>query len=247
MWGGPFAVFSDIHSNLEALEAVLEDMDSRGALPHVCLGDLVGYGPNPKECLQRVRGLGCEILKGNHDEAILKPARVRHMNEVARHGLEFSISKLSQEQSEYLGQLPLVFTEERATYVHSSLDQPARWNYVNEEIDVRSHFENQRTRVTFCGHTHTPMVYCLEDPEADIEVLEGEGRIHLPSDRKILINVGSVGQPRDMCPDACYVVCDPKIRWVEFRRVPYDISKTRRKVARANLHEFIGLRLLLGI
>lgn len=247
---GNFAVFSDVHSNLEAFEAVLGDMAERGVTPVACLGDTVGYGPSPRECLlksQQLQQEGCILLRGNHDEAVARPARLRQMNEVARNGAQHSIEKLTAAQIEFLSELPLSESIADCTFVHASLHEPGRWHYILDEEDLLDHFEAQTTRAAFCGHTHTPMVYLFNEKDDEINIVEGVGRVRIPASAKFLVNVGSVGQPRDLSPDACYVVCDKAMRTIEFRRVPYDVARTRRKVARANLHEFIGLRLLLGI
>ena len=239
------AVFGDLHSNLEAFQAVLADMASIGVNRYVCLGDIVGYGANPRQCLELVRSLGCPVVKGNHDAFVAADADVDGINEAAQRGIEFSRRKLSAEQREYLGDLPFDFAEANCEFVHASLDSPEQWWYLQSERDVRFHFNFQVHPVAFCGHTHVPQVWHCSD-DGPITALRAKGQIELPGDGKVLINVGSVGQPRDLCPDACYVVFRPASREVEFRRVAYDVQKARRKILRAKLPRFSAQRLSLG-
>ena len=239
------AVFGDIHSNLEALAAVFADMDQFGVRDRVCLGDIVGYAANPSECLELVRSTGCPVVRGNHDAWAANDSLLDELRDVAQSGIEFSRRKLTPEQRDYLAALPLDISAGDCQYVHASLDAPAEWPYVVEEQDARDHFRAQTHPISFCGHTHLPRVWHRRT-SGEIKSWRGEGRVELPNVGKILINAGSVGQPRDLCPDACYVVFDSGSRWVEFRRVPYDIGKTKRKIVRAKLPRFTAQRLSLG-
>jgi diadenosine tetraphosphatase ApaH/serine/threonine PP2A family protein phosphatase len=239
------AVFSDIHSNLEAFQAVMADMDSVGVSLRVCLGDIVGYSANPNRCLEVVRSLGCLVIKGNHDAYAGNDDDLDQMNDAARSGIEFSRRKLSHEQRSYLTDLPLVATIGDCEFVHASLEEPQAWVYVTGEQDAREHFKAQTQPFCFCGHTHGPYVW-NQKTEGKITGCRGKGRIKLPTDGKTLINVGSVGQPRDLCPEACYVIFRPESREVEFRRMPYDVQKARRKIVRAKLPRYLAQRLSLG-
>ena len=239
------AVFSDVHSNLEALEAVLADMETRGARRFFCLGDIVGYGADPDACLERVRALGCPVIKGNHDAAAAIDKDNKRMNTPAQAGIDFSRKRLSPEQRKWLGNLPLALTEDDYEFVHGSMDAPEDWWYVLSPEEALLHFAAQKRPVCFCGHTHDPMLWHW-DGMGKLTIRHGEGRIVLPFDGKALINVGSVGQPRDLNPNACYALFNPLERWVEFRRVPYNISKAKRKITRAGLPLFSSQRLSLG-
>ena len=239
------AVFGDVHSNMEALRAVLEDMEGLQIRHRVCLGDTVGYAANPGQCLEAVRSLGCPVLKGNHDELAAGDGALNEMNDVARSGIEFSRRKLTPKQREYLAGLPLVISEGDCQFVHASLDAPAEWFYVVQEPDACAHFRVQPCSICFGGHTHVPRVW-HRGSDGEITTRRGDGRIELPNRGITLINVGSVGQPRDLCPDACYVVFNPQARWVEFRRIAYDVRKTKRKILRAKLPRFTAQRLSLG-
>src|SRR5271165_365216 len=239
------AAFGDVHSNLEALQAVLADMERLGLQRRVCLGDTVGYAANPAQCLEAVMSLGCPVLKGNHDDLTADDGVLSEMRDVAQIGIEFSRRKLMPEQRRYLVGLPLVISEGDCQFVHASLDAPGEWLYVVREPDARAHFRAQTHSICFCGHTHVPRVW-HRSSVGEITTWRGEGRIELPNGGKTLINAGSVGQPRDLCPDACYVIFDSQARKVEFRRVAYDLQKTKRKILRAKLPRFAAQRLSLG-
>jgi len=240
-----FAVFSDIHSNLEALQAVLADIAEQGIHRMMCLGDVVGYAANPSKCLNQVRDLGCPVLRGNHDAAAAWNYALVHMRDVAKRGIEFSRLKLSASQRAYLAELPLVFTDGVHEFVHASLYAPSDWRYIQNGVEALMHLTEQRCRLSFCGHTHVPGMWHLSGT-GNLKQWRGYGRLPLAPGGKTLINVGSVGQPRDGSPAACYVICDPEADCIEFRRVDYDIAKTRRKIMRAKLPAFVGERLSRG-
>jgi diadenosine tetraphosphatase ApaH/serine/threonine PP2A family protein phosphatase len=239
------AVFSDIHSNLEALEAVLADMDTLGIRRRVCLGDIVGYAANPGKCLKLVHSFGCPVLKGNHDALAASDDAMHDLRDVAEIGIKFARQKLTAEECEYLAGLPLTTVDGDCEFVHASLNRPEDWTYLVHREELREHFKAQTRRICFAGHTHVPCVWHLS-PSGELRSLGKQGRIELPTDAKILINVGSVGQPRDLCPDACYAIYDPSSNTVEFRRVAYEVSQTRRKIMRAKLPAFCAQRLSLG-
>ena len=239
------AVFADVHANMEALEAALADMDALSIQQRVCLGDIVGYAANPAQCVERIRGLGCPVVKGNHDAAAAEDIDLSDMRELAQRGIEFARRKLSTEQRAYLGRLPRTLSSEGSEFVHASLNKPDEWHYIMREADALAHFAAQVQRLSFCGHTHVPMMWHLSNT-GNIKTWSGHGRIELPAGGKTLVNVGSVGQPRDLQPAACYAICDAQAGWIEFRRVDYDIAKARRKILRAKLPRYAAQRLSLG-
>jgi diadenosine tetraphosphatase ApaH/serine/threonine PP2A family protein phosphatase len=240
-----FATFSDIHSNFQALEAMLEDMRALGISRTICLGDIVGYAAQPRECLEIVRTMECPVLKGNHDSAVVKQQDFFSMRNLARAGLEFSRKRLSASHRGYLNDLPLTMTMGDCQFVHASLHHPEYWTYLNRFEDMRDHFAVQTEPICFCGHTHVQGVWQLKEND-ELLSLGGEGRVQLPRDGKILINAGSVGQPRDKRPEACYALFEPEERVVEFRRLPYDIATAKARVLDAGLPPLIGERLESG-
>jgi predicted phosphodiesterase len=235
-------VFSDIHSNLEAFQAVLEDMRSRSFSRMICLGDIVGYAASPKECTDLVRSLDTEVLKGNHDFALVDSPTMLEMSAAAARGILFARKQVSASQADFLANLPMIATHGDCQFVHSSLDRPEQWTYLMREPEIRDHFKAQTHPIAFCGHTHIPAALWL-NPAGEVKLLGLRGRIELPKDGKVLINAGSIGQPRDRCPDACYVLYEPAAHAVEFRRVPYNIEGAKQKIIDAKLPKITAERL----
>ena len=245
MAGETWVVFSDIHSNLEAFQAVLADLRTIHFSRLMCLGDVVGYAANPKECVDLVRSLDTEVLRGNHDFGVVDDSTMLQMSGPAALGIRYAREQLSPGRCDFLANLPLVSSQGSLEFVHSSLDRPEDWTYLRREPEIRQHFEAQTQPVSFCGHTHIPAAVWL-NPKGEMHLLGSSGRIELPKDGKILINAGSVGQPRDRSPHACYVVYDAAHRSVEFRRVPYDVDRAKEKILEAGLPNITAERLSLG-
>jgi diadenosine tetraphosphatase ApaH/serine/threonine PP2A family protein phosphatase len=237
-----FALFGDIHANLEALEAVLTDAREQGCTDFVCLGDVVGYNANPSECLEIVRALGCPVVKGNHDEDASGDHSLDTMNPTAASALIWTREQLTEEQREWLRKLRMVRQVGDFTIVHSTLDQPSHWNYVTNRFDATSNFAYQFTQVCFHGHTHVPRVYVKD---SKVHEVPAESVVIEPKS-KYFINVGSVGQPRDGDWRASYAIYDPASSLIVFRRVEYDIMKTQQKIIDAGLPEMLASRLADG-
>lgn len=239
-----FAVFSDVHGNLEALEAVLADITAQRVKELICLGDVVGYGPNPSECLEMVRCLSCSVVLGNHDEACVEPGMERTLNEYARAGVIFSRNQLSNAQKGWLRNRPLQLDFDDFTAVHASLDDDEPWQYVLRPADALRHFLFQEKPLCFCGHSHRPEVWTLEGRR--VRCLAPANDLRLPAGARTLVNVGSVGQPRNLRPEACYVIYDRVSHSIGFRFVPYNVKETQRKILAAGLPRFLAQRLALG-
>jgi predicted phosphodiesterase len=236
------ALFGDIHANLEALEAVLEDAAKQDVTDYVCMGDVVGYNADPAACLERVRAMNCPTVKGNHDEDASGTHSLDSMNPTAAAALEWTRQQLDEEQRLWLRRLRMVRQVSDFTVVHSTLDQPAHWNYVTNRFDAMSNFSYQFTQVCFHGHTHVPRVYVksdkvVETPAESVVIEDGA---------KYFINVGSVGQPRDGDWRGCYAIYDIELKLVVFRRVEYDIATTQRKIIGAGLPETLAERIAEG-
>jgi diadenosine tetraphosphatase ApaH/serine/threonine PP2A family protein phosphatase len=245
------AILSDIHGNLEALEAVLADIAGQGVDDIYCLGDIVGYGPNPRECIDRAMGFGLSIL-GNHDQgALYDPEGFSSGAERAifwtRDQLEMDNGDPSQQAKrwEFLSELPRTHREGQFTYVHGSVRNPLS-EYVFPE-DVHNFRKLERIfalidRFAFQGHTHVPGVFTEDGRFFSPD--EIGARYPLPGN-KLMVNVGSVGQPRDGDPRACYILLSDT--QVEFRRVPYPVEKTMAKIhAVPELDPFLADRLQEG-
>lgn len=237
-----YAILGDIHSNLEALEAVLEDAKHQGVTHYACVGDIVGYNANPTECLQRVRELGGVIVRGNHDHYCSHDDDLNGFHPLAADAVDWTRRQLSVEDRMFLRSLRLVAIVESFTLVHSTLDMPERWGYVFDKFEADAHFHYQTTNVCFYGHTHVPLAFEKTD-----QVRGGlYTRIQVARGKKYFINVGSVGQPRDGDPRAAYVTYDLVKGLIELRRVAYDVAKAQKKIIEAGLPSRVAARLSFG-
>jgi len=237
-----FAIFSDIHANLEALEAVLKDARERKCTHFVCLGDVVGYNASPRECVKRIRELDCPVVKGNHDEQASLPAPSSDFNELAERAIKWTRDNLTDDDKKWLRDLPLQRRVHDFTIVHATLDTPGQWSYVFNNLDAAASFTYQRTNVCFFGHTHVPMVF-IRDQGVRRERIE---HIRIETARKYFINAGSVGQPRDGNWRAAYCIYDVENNLVELLRVKYDLATVQRKIAEAGLPRLLAERLAIG-
>ena len=248
------AVISDIHSNLEAFEAVLADLDGQNIEEIYCLGDLVGYGPDPLACIDRMMGLGSRVkicLLGNHDQAtIFDPEGFNSVAERAiywtRAALEEAKGPRTQDRLMFLCELPRCHRDGKIMFVHGSPRNPLNEYVFFDDIYEEGKMEKLFSIVPqycFQGHTHVPGVFtedlhyhsCQELPDGFYEL----------GTQKLMINVGSVGQPRDRDPRACYVVLDDDR--IQFRRIEYNVDQTCKKIADIpELDNFLGDRLRLG-
>lgn len=234
------AVISDIHGNLHALEAVLADIQIRGITDIVCLGDIVGYGAQPVECVERIRALGCPTIPGNHDSMVA--CDIENLSERIRPTMEWTRQQLSAEQKSWLASLPLTVEGDDYEAVHASLWQPETWRYLITADEARLHFKLQRQPVCFVGHSHQPRLW-VEGEEDRSETL---GIEDVRPGRKHIVNVGSVGQPRDREPDACYVIYSRPRREFRFQRVSYDIASAQKAIIAAGLPASYASRLEIG-
>ncbi len=238
-----FAILGDIHSNLEALTAVVNDARSRGATDFVCVGDVVGYNADPSACIDLIRELNCACVRGNHDHYCSSDEEVlEDFQPLAANVIAWTRRQLSEDERNWLGNLPLSRMIMGFTLVHSTLDMPDHWGYVFDLLDAEAHFNYQTTTLCFHGHTHVPLVF-----EKRAEVIRAEtANLVVSFGVKYFINVGSVGQPRDGDPRSSYVMYIPKIKKIEFHRVTYDFESAAAKVRAAGLPERNAQRLGQG-
>ncbi|MGJ8673319.1 metallophosphoesterase family protein [Rubritalea sp.] len=235
------ALFSDIHANLNALEAVINDAKSQGVQNFACLGDVVGYGPNPIDCIAAVQAIDCVCVKGNHDEDASNDRVLDNLNDQARASLEWTRSMLSESQKSWLANLPYKRRLGRNMLVHAALENPGEWEYLRNSFDAEIAMLTQPTPICFFGHTHKPVTYTQKGKSVSVLT---EQEIELHPDQKYLINVGSVGQPRDGIPEASYVVFDREKRTINFRRVKYDIHSVVQQITESGLPLSLGDRLI---
>lgn len=231
------AVLSDIHSNLEALEAVLAEVRAEAAHVYVC-GDLVGYGADPEAVLERVSGLPLlGMVAGNHDLAAVGRFPVGWFNPLAAAAIRWTAERLTPEARETLRGLEPLERARDALLVHGSVVAPAEeYLLPNDAPAAGRSFEREGFRLCFFGHTHVPTVFERGDGGRVVaRWVEGEPRVELREDRRYLLNPGSVGQPRDGDPRAAFLLFDTEARTVEWRRVPYDVATAQRKILAAGL------------
>lgn len=236
-------LFGDIHSNIEALDAVLADAKAQGIANHICLGDIVGYGASPKSCVRRIMDLGCPTVAGNHDFAVIGYTSDDYFNPFARDAVNWTRKQLSKEETDFLASLPYVHEDLNGfTVVHSTLDEPEKWGYVLNFFDAARCFQHQKTQVCFIGHSHLPMI--LEHKET-IEAFY-DLKVRFDQGCRYIVNIGSVGQPRDGNNRASYAIYDTEKKAVELRRVSYDIESAQMKIINAGLPEVLADRLGIG-
>jgi diadenosine tetraphosphatase ApaH/serine/threonine PP2A family protein phosphatase len=237
------AVISDVHGNLEALEAVLADVAQQETTSLICLGDVVGYGADPSACLERVTSAAKVCLLGNHDIAARDLHAAENFNEVAREAIRWTSEQLTPEDLATLQSFPYVHVEEGTRFVHASPDDPPAWHYILTEQEAWKAFEACSEDVCFIGHSHVPLRVLLR--AGRLVVLQDEN-LTLEEEDRALFNVGSVGQPRDGDWRAAYALWDAEARRLVTRRVEYDLEKASRKILDAGLPEVLARRLALG-
>jgi diadenosine tetraphosphatase ApaH/serine/threonine PP2A family protein phosphatase len=239
-----YAVLSDVHGNLDALRAVLEDAETH-ADGIVCLGDVVGYGPQPEPCLELVAERALALVGGNHEHGVAGLLDLDWFNPYARAAVEWTRAHLDDDHRRYLAALPLVTELAGATLVHASPAQPEEWDYLVSAEDGLRAFAGFATRLCFVGHSHRPAVWSQGSWGPDYR--PGGLDVSIEPGRRYIINVGSVGQPRDGDARAAYAIWDVEARRVVGRRVAYDVGAVRRKIARAGLPRFLADRLACGV
>lgn len=252
-----YAILSDIHANYHALSAVIDDVRSQECTDLVCLGDIVGYNAYPRECLDYIRSLNCPVVLGDHDEAVADPS-IAQMSPAALNVIQWTRDQLAAEDLAWLASLKFHATVKPETgfpfaLVHASMDHPSYWTDVVTPNDADRHFSRQITPLCFHGHTHIPKIFTWDGVNSiqHYEILyplslEDEAIFAVRPNIKYLINVGSVGAPRDGDPRACYTIYDTDRNYVIIRHVAYDISAAQEAIFAAGLPEHLAMRLVLG-
>jgi diadenosine tetraphosphatase ApaH/serine/threonine PP2A family protein phosphatase len=229
------AIISDIHGNLEALDAVLASIGSERVDRIICLGDIVGYGADPGPCIERVRASSTITVLGNHDAAAVDLSMAERFSSHAASAIVWTRSHMTGEHLQYLRGLPLVHTEPDRIYVHASPQEPSMWNYIFDPIDAREALTAFERGACFIGHTHTPALF--RDRKATGPLRREE---------RAIINVGSVGQPRDGLPESSYGIFDDDTWTYRNIRVPYDIETAAKKIRESGLPARLADRLFVG-
>jgi len=247
---GGIAIVSDIHANIDALGAVLTDIAAQRCFSIFCLGDTIGYGPEPVACIKHMREFAAVNVMGNHEGMFIVSRG--DCRKLGRHEfgelwppIAICHRQIRASDSKWISKLPLVVPMADMTLVHGSLDQPHTFGYISDKELARDHFEKQTTRISFYGHTHIPAIWQQKGKKITCHT-PGEDPVTLDPDCRYAICVGSVGQPRDYDARACYVIYHPGSDRVEFRRVPYDIKKAQARCLEAGLSDFDAERIAMG-
>lgn len=240
-----YAVFGDIHGNLDALETVLSYLEDQGIDQYICLGDIVGYGARPAECMKRVQDLHADTIAGNHDWAAVEKISIDFFNAYAKAAAVWTRQALDDQQKQWLLDLPLTRSYDHCSIAHGTFHQPEAYNYIQTVFDAHMSFEALKelgSEVGFIGHSHVPVSFFQTDPitySLDREIPLEEG---VPT----IVNVGSVGQPRDENPQASFAIFDSDKRVVNIIRLDYDIDSAAQKIRDAGLPEILAERLYQG-
>lgn len=229
------AILSDIHSNLPALEAVLEEIDTEGVDEILCLGDVVGYCADPGPCIDLVRDRCAATVLGNHDLAVLDGSGIEYLPVNGQVAAEHNSMAISDAQRSWLAALPLLEVHASVTCAHASPQYPERWMRIESFFVAQEQFRHFETEVCFVGHTHLPGV-----------LSEKLGVLRPRPGHRFIINVGSVGQPRDGDPRACVAFFDTETFELDLRRVPYNVDRTAQRIREEGLPESLAKRLEKG-
>ena len=235
---------ADVHANLAAFQAVLSDIEKRGGADEIwCLGDIVGYGPDPSECIALLRQLPHLCVAGNHDWAAIGKVDISDFNPDAAQACRWTATQLTPEDARYLESLPLTLRRNDFTIVHGSPREPI-WEYVVSTQSAKANFGYFETRFCLVGHSHVPLVFESTGPTCLLEELPSELKL---GGNRLIINPGGVGQPRDGDPRAAYAIYDEGNKTIYHYRVPYDIEATQEKMVKRGLPSFLVVRLSYGL
>ena len=237
-----YGIIADIHSNLEALQAVIAALEDLRVDAYLSTGDIVGYGADPAECIRITRDLGTTVVAGNHDWAVSGRLSLDYFNPYAREAIYWTQERLDEAEVKYLNDLPLIHEVDDITLVHGTLYGPENFDYLLTSYDAHLSFQLLKTKLCLVGHSHVPITFVLDgtvsfsfEPETDLSEIT-----------KAIANPGSVGQPRDENPKAAFGVYDTETEVITIDRVEYDIEAATSKILRAGLPEVLAERLWLG-
>ncbi len=239
-----YTVISDIHGNLEAFQAVLGALSLERIDNYLFVGDVIGYGADPKECIKLLKSLNPIVaIAGNHEWGVLEKMGMSYFNELAQEAILWTRKRLNDDEKEYLGSFPLVYEDERITLVHGTLNMPEEFYYIFDIEDAYVTLSQMRNNICFVGHTHVPGIFASNHTKVEyIERMDAR----IDRERKYLINAGSIGQPRDGDPRASFAVYDDEELTVEIKRVEYDVKKAQDKVLKSGLPSKFAYRLSEG-
>lgn len=238
------AIISDIHANLEALQEVLGFLDEERIADVICLGDIVGYGANPNECIDLLKKTTNQIIAGNHDWGAVGLTDTTFFNQVAKAAIEWTANNLTEGSKKFLRQLPLTITRDDLLFVHGTPSVPKEWDYLFRSADALREFQKFTQKICFIGHSHTPLMFAQNQRGLIFQVNCSEQQIE--DGRRYIINVGSVGQPRDLDPSAAFGIYDMERKFFTLHRISYDIRTAQEKILKAGLPTLLAERLEAG-
>lgn len=242
-----YAIIADVHSNLAAFTAVLDDIEHRGGMDEIwCLGDMVGYGPDPNQCLELLRQHQHACVAGNHDWAAIGKLDTSDFNPDAAYACHWTANQLSPDDVGYLEGLPLIVERDDFTLVHGSPRSPV-WEYLVSTVSAQQNFAHFKSQFCLIGHSHVPLIF--EHSKAGACLFnEFPADSSLPlAESRLIINPGSVGQPRDGDPRASYAIYDSEARAIYHYRIPYDIADTQSRMTAQGLPKHLVVRLSYGV
>lgn len=242
-----YAVLGDIHSNLTALRAVLEDVRRHACDRLLSVGDVVGYGANPEGVIDLLREAGALVVQGNHDEAICAEETPAFFNPAARAAADWTRSTLDSEQMEWLRNLPLTRDLEGCSLAHGTYDEPQEFRYLMSVADAEPSLDQAPQPICFVGHTHVPVIVLRSKAAPERSFYTTSNHLDLNDCHAALINPGSVGQPRDEDPRAAWGLLDTEEGHYSLHRVEYEIAEEARRIRGAGLPPFLADRLFLGV
>ncbi len=238
-------IISDIHANYEALSVVSNYLE-RFCDQIYCLGDIVGYGPDPEKCVSLIRTSGYKTIAGNHEYAAVGKIDFKYFNKLASESIKYAINQLSGVNINYLRDLPLSLQLHEASFIHASFYKPSSWLYLSDSTIVEQ-FDYLENQIGFVGHTHQPICYKkLNDDYLVDKISVIDEPIILSSDAKYIINVGSLGQPRDVQTKSTFGVYDFDSQEFRYERMDYNIDRTIKKIKYSALPRELVNRLVVG-
>jgi predicted phosphodiesterase len=240
-----FAIISDVHANLEALEVVLGDIGRRHPDSVICLGDFVGYGPDPVICVERLRPVLAGAVVGNHDRAAAGTLDIEDFNPFAQAAILWTREQLTAPVRSYLRDLPTEITPGGFFAVHGSLRDPVE-EYIIDLHTARGTFAARSFQLCVVGHTHVPAIFTLNGDTVSAAPFPADTSLQLEGERRYIVNVGSVGQPRDGDPRAAYAWFDDQAQVITMIRLAYPVEHTQRKMAEVGLPPMLAERLAHG-
>lgn len=242
-----YAIISDIHGNIDALEAVLTDIEDWPVRGILCLGDIVGYGPEPAACVQRIMESCVLTVSGNHEAMLFLAGQSPAVEFGASVGepIAMALRQLNDEQMTWIGDLPVSADLPQVTLSHSSLHEPQQFHYIHSTEEAKAHFAARKSSVSFQGHTHVPVIWESKNNQISC-FTTAENLVRLAETSRYAINVGSVGQPRDGDPRAGYALYDDDSHLLLHRRVEYNIARAQSRFKKAKLPERNSTRLKGG-